>query len=221
MVHRGYLGVEVRALDPDVAARLGVPNDEGILVAKVMPETPAAKAGIKAGDVILKAADKPMKDTADLQRLVAGLPLKKDADITVLRDGKTMTLHATIEEQPKDFGVALPKQPVEPGSDTAHKETGTFGITLTQMTPKLAKGWGFDENTKGTLITAVKEGSPAADAGLRRGQLLTAIDDTPINTPDDAAAALKKASLDKGVLFKVRSAQDEVEFVMIKEKEVH
>ncbi len=222
LVHRGYLGVEVRALDPDVAARLRVPNDQGVLVARVQEDTPAAKAGIQAGDIITLVAGKPMKDTAELQRLVAGLPLKKAADVTVLRDGKTMTLHATIEEQPKNFGLANePKKPLEPQSNSKLPETAAIGITVADLTPQLAKEWGYDPQTTGVVITSVTRGTPAADAGLHAGDLIRRVDDTPIRSADEAKTAMKNASLDKGVLFKVQTQQHGVEFVMMKEKATH
>src|SRR5262249_53872866 len=106
VVRRGYLGVQIRELEPEVAARLGVANQGGGLVGDVFEKAPAAKAGVQAGDVITGTTGKAIKDGHGLQTIVAGLPLNKAAELTVVRDGKALKLPVTIEEQPNDFGTA-------------------------------------------------------------------------------------------------------------------
>src|SRR5262249_3190471 len=105
-VHRGYLGVQVQSLDPEVSERLGAVSHHGILISKVTEGTPAARAGLKDGDVLTAIGGKPAKDPRDLQQTVAELPLGKAVDLTILRDGKEQTVSVTIEEQPKNFAVA-------------------------------------------------------------------------------------------------------------------
>jgi serine protease Do len=217
-VHRGYLGVQVKALGADVAARLGVPNEHGVVVGKVMEGGPASSAGLKAGDVITAIAGKPVKEPVDLQGMVARLPLKKAADLTVFRDGKSMTLKATIEEQPQEFGVASESKPTKaPESAPQSPALAKIGIELADLTGDLAKKFGLDEKAGGVLITNVEKNTPAAEAGLHRGQLLLKIDGNAVRTAEEAQRALKDAKLDKGVLFQVQSKESGVEYLMVRE----
>src|SRR5207248_117078 len=114
VVHRGYLGVNIRPLAADVGQRLGVPKGTGVVVGEVFENTPAAKAGLKAGDVITTIGGKAIRDGRVLQNIVADLPLKKPVDVTVLRDGKTQAIPVTIEEQPEEFGTARAPAPQPP-----------------------------------------------------------------------------------------------------------
>lgn len=100
-VKRGYLGIQMDDVDPDTAERIGL-NGGGVMTKKVLPKTPAALGGMKAGDVITAIDGKPIKDGRDLQRIVSGLPLRKSTDVTVLRDGKSIELSIFVVEQP-DF----------------------------------------------------------------------------------------------------------------------
>jgi serine protease Do len=100
-VRRGYLGIQMDDVDPDTAERIGLKGG-GVLTKKVLPKTPAALGGMKAGDVITAIDGKPVKDGRDLQRLVSGLPLRKATEVTVLRDGKSVELSIVVVEQP-DF----------------------------------------------------------------------------------------------------------------------
>ena len=105
VVHRGYLGVQIRELAPDVAVRLGVAKDTGVVVSEVYDNTPASKAGLQAGDIITGIAGKSVKDGRALQGIVAGLPLGKPSEFAVVRDGKPRNVSVTIEEQPNQFGT--------------------------------------------------------------------------------------------------------------------
>src|SRR5262249_22003595 len=106
-VHRGYLGVQVKEVEsPEVAARLRVARQHGATVTHVYDGAPAARAGVKPGDVILSLNGKALADSRALQRVVAQLPVGKPADLALMRDGKPAALRVTIEEQPDQFGSA-------------------------------------------------------------------------------------------------------------------
>jgi serine protease Do len=214
VVHRGYLGVQISPLQPDVAARLGVPNHGGVVVSNVFDNTPAAKAGLKAGDVITAVAGKPIQDGRQLQRQVAELPVGKAADFSVVRDGKVQTIPVTIGEQPASFGVAG-EQPSTPNSEPEHKTVSSFGLKLADMTPQLAKQFGFKEKLAGALIMDVEENSVAADAGLSQGALIVKVDKQEVKSAEEAQKALEKASLQKGVLLQVRTAKGGVQYVLL------
>jgi serine protease Do len=105
VVKRGYLGCHVRELAPDLAASLGLGKQGAVVVAEVYENTPAAKAGLKPGDIILSIAGKTASDTKTLQNIVMSLSLNKATTMSILRDRKTQTIMVTIQEQPSDFGV--------------------------------------------------------------------------------------------------------------------
>jgi serine protease Do len=107
-VKRGYLGCHVRELSPELAASLGVSKTGGVVVAEVYDNSPAAKAGLQPGDVILSIAGKAVPDTKALQTIVIGLPRNKSATMSVVRGGKTQTVNVTIVEQPEDYGLQPP-----------------------------------------------------------------------------------------------------------------
>ena len=216
-VHRGYLGIQMQELDAEVASRLGVPNDKGVLVAQVFEGAPADKAGVKEGDVITGLAGKPITDGRALQRTVATLPLKKPVDVNVLRDGKEKTLQVTIEEQPKDFGSArLPAQPAPRAQKKESIALDKFGVELTDATPEMAEQLGFKGKVSGAVITQVDPDSPAAEAGLRKGLVIVKVEKKAIESAAEAKTALEKASLDKGVLLQVQTPQGGTRYVVVK-----
>ena len=104
-VHRGYLGVQIKDLNADVAARLGLDKQTGVLVARVFDGSPAAKAGLKDGDILTSLDGKPVETGRALQTIVAGLPLNQPVSVTVVRDGQRKELSVTVVEQPSEFGV--------------------------------------------------------------------------------------------------------------------
>jgi serine protease Do len=108
VVRRGYLGLQVRELSPELATKLGLNKQAGVVVGEVFDNTPASKAGVKSGDVITSIGGKAVSDTKGLETVVLSLPLNKAVGISIIRTGKTMTLKVTIEEQPEDYGVPRP-----------------------------------------------------------------------------------------------------------------
>jgi len=216
VVHRGYLGVQIRGLDPEVAKRLGVPNDTGVLVGEVYKNTPAGKAGVQAGDVITEVAGNKVKDGHSVQRLVADLPLKKPVEVKVLRDGKIVPLQVTIEEQPGDFGYArTPAQratPSNPNSVALDK----IGIEITDLNEQMAEELGYGKQTRGAVIMRVEPDGLAFQAGLRRGMLITKVDRHKIADAQSARQALEKASLAQGVLLQVQSPQGGTNIVLLR-----
>jgi len=105
VVHRGYLGVGVSDVDREVAEKLHVQENAGVLITRVFPKSPAAKGGLKPGDVVTTIAGKPIREGAELQKLILSLPLNKPVEVAYLRDGEAKTAKVTVEEQPEDYGL--------------------------------------------------------------------------------------------------------------------
>jgi len=215
-VHRGYLGVQIKDLDDaEVASRLGVKEHTGVVVGQVFDGSPAAKAGLKDGDVVTSIGGKPVTNGRDLQRVVAALPLRQPVDLAVVRDGKAQVLSVTIEEQPDDFGNARVPVQRAPARDKDSVKLDKLGAEVTDLTPELAEELGFRESAKGALITKVDPDGPAARAGLRRGMLVVKADKEPVKS-----AAAFKAQADrvpvKGVLLQVQSPREGTKYVLVK-----
>jgi serine protease Do len=215
-VHRGYLGVQIKDLDPEVAARLGLDKQKGVLVARVFEGSPAAKAGLKDGDVITALAGKPVENGRDLQSVVAGLPLNKPVALTLVREGSSKEMQVTVVEQPSEFGVAGEPSRQGPKADKEAEELDRIGVEVADLTPEMAKQFGYKEGVKGVVVTQVQPDSPAADAGLHRGMLLVKVDKKRVKDAAAAREAVAKAALDKGVLLQVRSPEGATDFVLVK-----
>jgi serine protease Do len=217
VVHRGYLGVAIKNLDPEVASRLGVQDSEGVVVGQVYDNSPASKAGLKEGDVITTIDGKPITTSRDLQEMVAALPLHKATQLAVVRDGKPKSLQVTIEEQPEEFGttVSAPRYRRSP-KDAENVPLEKIGVEVTDLTAEQAEQYGYKESQKGALITKVEPGSPAATAGLRRGMVIAKVEKKPVTSASEAKEAVAKESLDKGILLQVKTPTGGSAYVMLK-----
>jgi serine protease Do len=215
-VQRGYLGVQVGPLDPEVATRLGVQNKAGLLVAKVFDGSPAAKAGIQPGDVLTSLANSPINSASQLQHKVATLPLQKAAPVTVVRDGKSKELQVTIEEQPSDFGLAGSRTTPAPGKTQQGTRLEKMGFEVADLTPQTASQFGYPEKTTGAVVMQVEPDGLAGEAGLRTGSLILKVDQTAVHSAAEAKTALEQASLERGALVQVRSPEGAMGYVMLK-----
>ncbi|HYV34955.1 MAG TPA: PDZ domain-containing protein, partial [Gemmataceae bacterium] len=125
VVKRGYLGVHVRELTPALAAEL---KQQGVVIGEVYDKTPAAKAGLKVGDVITSFAGKTATDTKSLQNIVTSLPLNKPVQMTIIRNGKSMTVTVTIEELPGDYGGEPEPEPQAQGMAPRREDVAVCGL---------------------------------------------------------------------------------------------
>ncbi len=202
-VHRAYLGVVIQPVTQSLAQQFKVKVHEGVLVTEVQTGTPAAKAGLKPADIILKFAGKAVTQPRELQALVEQSKVGSSQALAILRDGKQMTLNVICREQPADFGTA------SAGSRNSGKaESSSFeklGIEVEALTPQVAEKLGVKAD-HGLAITDVRSGSPADLAGLTSGMVITEADRHAVKTVDDLRKILDKKPLDKGVLLLVRSS---------------
>ena len=192
-VVRGFLGTTVQKITPEIADSMSLKQARGALVAEVMTGSPADKAGLKAGDIIVEFDRKDVKDSTDLPTLVARVAPGTTVQVKVLRDGKEATLPLTVGEM-KDNEVA------------ASTQEGDLGLSVQPITPELAKRMDLDR-AEGLVITSVKAGSAAEEAGLRSGDLITQINRRPVKNLADYNRELAASDKGKSVLFLVRRGQ--------------
>ena len=189
-IDRGWLGVQIQEVTPAIAASLGLHHERGALVAVVTPDGPAAKAGLKQGDVILAFNGTRVSELHDLPRLVAAVPPDTDATVAVWRDGRETELHAKLGQLPDNNQVASATSgPAEEGSGQA----SAMGMRLGPLTNELRQELHVGKNVNGVVITRVANGSAAEDVGLTSGDVVVAINQQPVRTPQEAAAKLNEA----------------------------
>lgn len=209
-VTRGYLGIRNQALDDELAKQFRVEAREGVIVRDVVPNSPAEKAGLEPGDVILSVNDKKIADPRALQQLIERLDIGKEYPIQVMREGKPVDLKVTIAELPANFGQSAAIE-----SPKLHgQEFGDLGLKVETLTPELAKQFGF-ESAKGVVVLDVRQDSAASNAGVKQGDLVEKVGTTAVTTVDEFNAAVKAHSLKDGIVLHVRTAEGK-RFVILK-----
>jgi len=189
-VTRGHIGILIQELSPELAKSFDLDKGEGILVAQVMDDSPAAKAGMKQGDIIISFRDTPVSSAGALRNLVALSSPESKASITVMRDGKKIMLNVTIGK------LSQHEEPVL--SDDQPSEE--LGLAIQNITPYLAEKFGVKLG-QGVLITEVKTGSVADMANIKVGSVILQVNRINIKNVNEFTQALKKSSKDKSVLL--------------------
>jgi serine protease Do len=217
VVRRAYLGAGVKDLDAAVAARLGVKPDGGALVARVHPNSPAAKVGLVAGDVITDIAGQPVRDARAVQRIIIGLTPNQAVEVGAVRGGKPLAAKVVMEEQPADYGAALPTprpgQPTAPGGVTPLQD---LGLAVADLTGELAGRLGFAVGTKGAVVVVVTREGIAERSGVRAWQVVVKVDKTAVTSADTFREALSAADRGKGALLQVLRPNGEIDFVVLR-----
>ena len=212
-VTRSWLGVAVQGISPAIAKSLGMNPDQptGALVATVTPNSPAAKAGIKQGDVILSANGHPIKSVHDLPRMVAAMPIGQKLDLTVRRGGKEITLSAITAEMPEK------EQQASVGTGSSSEEgkaasATSLGLQLSAIDAGLRRQHHIPKDVEGVVVTKVASDSPAASLGIEPGDVIMSIDQQPVKTPQEASEQLKQAAA-KGDILLLLNRRGTTQFV--------
>ncbi len=216
-VRRGYLGVSIQPLSEDIAAGLGMPKDKGEIVANVEPSGPAARAGIRQGDVIVKIGGQEVTVENTLSYIVANTPIGSRIPIELIRQGKRLTVTAVLAERPSEQIIAQRSGlPGDDGdSDTPSKTQdsqqmkASLGIGLLPLTPQVRAQLKLPATVEGVVIGTIDPSSDAAAEGLQRGDIIVQINQVPTPTPAAAAAAVaaaKKAGKDTVLVLVQRGA---------------
>lgn len=188
---RGFLGVSLQTVTPDLAESFSLPDSSGALVAGVQPNTPAAKAGMKAGDVIVDFNGKRVSDSAHLRLMVAQTPPQTAVSFKVLRNAKEKNFNVTLAELPDDL-AGIDSGNMVPGVE---ESTGVSleGVELADLNNQTRRQFNIPPRIRGALVTRVDEDSSAADAGLRPGSVIMEVDQHPVADLESAVDVLQNS----------------------------
>jgi serine protease Do len=191
-VTRGWLGVVIQPLSPELARQFGVKSGEGVLIADVLEGGPAEQAGLQTGDVVQAFAGKPVADVRELQRLVAAVKPGKQVPVKVNRKGKELTISVTVGQMPtEEAAVVAPPEPLE-----------RYGFAVQDLTPELREKLQIKEG--GVLVSSVEPGSQAFRRGLRPGDVILEVDRQPLRSRQDFLDILQAARAETDLLLLVQ-----------------
>lgn len=199
-VERGWIGVEIQALTDELAEGFERDNNAGALVSNVVPSGPADKAGLRAGDIILKFNSKDVEKMRDLPRIVAESIVGREYKLAVWRDGKLKTLSIRTERFPEDPSEVASSTP----SDKNSNDDNLFGANLAEISDELRAQHSLSDEVEGVIVLGVERGGLAARNGLRRGDIIVSVDKRLVRTPKavtEGVRAAKKAGRAKIVIL--------------------
>lgn len=202
-VNRAYLGVAIQPVTQPLAEQFKVKVREGVLVTDIQPNTPAAKAELKSGDIIVEFAGKPVVNPRQLQGIVEMVRPGSTQKLAIIRDGKRMTLDVVCAEQPANYGLADNETPSAAGNGESSRFE-KLGVQVENLTPQLAEKLGIKAE-HGVVITDVQAGSPAAMVGLTSGVVITQVDRQPVKSVEEFRKAVENKPLEKGLLLLVQT----------------
>lgn len=196
-VVRGWLGVSIQELTPELASQFGVGETKGVLVSDVMDDSPAKKAGFERADVIVEYDGKSMDSPTHLRNAVAQTPVGKKVTVKILRDKKPKTIDVTIVEQPKSMAQAGEEET----GDSATPAGVLSDLDVRELNEELANRYGLKPSERGVVVVRVKAGSTAEELGVREGDIVVEVNRqavTSIKTYERIAGKLPK---DQAVLL--------------------
>ena len=194
-VDRGWLGVSIQPLTPDLTQGMGLTSDKGALVSSVQDNSPAAAAGIKSGDVVMRFGDHAIESPKDLSRAVADTVSGATVPVKVWRDGSEQTVEVKIAEMKEE--VASAAQPGDESGAAASDTVDQLGATLAPVNDLTRQQFGLSEDAKGVVIADLEQDSALAEQGVRPGDVIERVNDRKIANPSDVAKALQEAQADK------------------------
>jgi serine protease Do len=211
-VVRGFLGVEIRDIDDQaLAENMGLPNMEGALVRRIRPDSPAAEAGLKAGDFIVSINGTHVTSSNELKNVVADVEVGKTVPAELYRDGKKETVQIKIGTQPKDMAWGGGDE--GPGGEVTVEN---FGLKVATLTKELAKDNGYKETIKGVLIVEVAEGSEAEEKGLQPGMVITHVRNKEVATAEEFKEMISSEAAAKGIRLTFQDASGAKDFVFLR-----
>jgi serine protease Do len=195
-VTRGWFGVSIQEMTPELAKSFGMKEKKGALISEVITGSPAEKAGIEQGDVIMEFDGKEVAESKDLPKIVASTPVGKSVNVKLARNGKTLDRQVKVSEM---------EETVQVSKTPSHSKT--LGITVRNLTPEMAKRLRL-KNETGVVVTRVEPGSPAASAGIQTGDIIREVDRKPVKDVDELAKRVEDAKDQNNILLLVQRGQN-------------
>lgn len=193
-VRRGWLGVQVQRVTPDIADSLGMPDPKGALVTSVSPESPAGKGGVRQGDIITKFNGKTIEQMRELPRVVAATEIGRKVPVDVLREGKPTTVDVTVGElEPQPQQVAAAGSSGTPPATAQVESKKVLGLTLSPLTPGLREAFSINTDVDGVVVTEVGDAGPGNDRGIEAGDVIVEAGQEPVKTPDELDKRIQAA----------------------------
>ena len=216
-VRRGWLGVKIQTVTDDIAETLGVPENSGALISAVTPQSPAAVAGLQAGDVILKFDGKDVTSMRGLPKIVAQAPIGKAVDVELLRKSERKTLQVTVGRLQEDEGDnPLTAKPAD-STEAPVPGQAVIGLKLSALTDDLRRKYSLDDKIKGVIVEEVDPDSAAAQKGIKPGDVIVEAAQDSVSAPDDVAKSIDKVrkSGRKAVLLRIEDGKGDLRFVAV------
>jgi serine protease Do len=218
-VSRGWLGVQIQAIDPEIAKSLGLQDDKGAIVASVTPGSPAAAAGFQQGDVVLRFNGEQVEDSRDLTRKVGATDVGRSTRVEVLRNGRRENLNVTLGERPSEQQLAS----LEPSTPSAGagQETSGLGLSVRPASDEDRRRYDLSAVEGGLVVTNVADNSELAERGVLPGDVIVGAgpDRRPLRTIDDLNAAVEEARRDdRPVLLTVQGRAGPPRYVAVEVK---
>ena len=200
-IQRGWLGVEIQQVTPEIAKAMGLDEPKGALVAGVQPDSPAAKAKLEPGDVIVSFNNQPIHEMRDLPRLVAETDPNAKAELGILRNKHEMTLATTVGKLKDDDKVASNDSQGQDDNGPAEANNGVqvsaLGATLAPVTAATRQMFNLDDSEKGVVVADLDSDGPLADQGIRPGDVIKRVSDSAVASPADVKRLAEKAKENK------------------------
>ncbi len=216
-VRRGWLGVHIQAVTEEIAETLGLKKASGALVANVIKDGPAMKAGIKPGDVILKFNGRIVPEMRKLPRIVADTGVGKNVDVVLWRNGKEKKIKVSIGKLEEEKETKVTSATKAEKEKFAAKSVKELGLSLSALTPSVRERFKLSDEAKGVVVTEVEEDGVAARKGLRPGDLIVEVSQLEVTKPSQVVGKVKEALKDgrKSVLVLVEG-QGGLRFVALR-----
>jgi serine protease Do len=190
---RGWLGIMIQDITPELAKSFGIKNTKGVLISGIVKGSPAEKAGLLRGDVILQFNGKEIESAHKLSELAAVTPPDTVVKIDILRNGKEETISLNVGTMPEEGQKII-----------SQKKESHWGMSVEALTPQLAQQLGLEPGATGVVISDITDGSPAAEAGLHRGDLITEVNRKAVNNLNDYQQALQKVKKGDNLLLLIK-----------------
>lgn len=169
---RGWLGVTIQDITPELAQKFGLKDSKGALIGEILKGSPAEKAGMQRGDVILEFNGKDISSVGALRNMVSQAKIGSQVAIKAVRNSKEYIVNIVVAELPKEAATAAPQEPMH--EDT--QKNALYGLTVMELTREIARQLGLTANERGVVVAKVEQGSSADEAGIKKGDVIQEVD---------------------------------------------